>query len=964
MAGPWERYRSADGAAAGAAAAGKPWERFKAADSAVARNEAAGMLAPGNLPERARSGPSQPLQVAAGARAGAQGAIDAGIRSGAPYDSGQGLTATVLNAAALGYGDELAAATKGGIDYALSGFADGEFSRSYDETLGRARGQRRQFADDNPILAPVLEITAGIGTAGPALARAVTAPASLGTRAARAAGVGAGYGAVQGFGEGEGGFVPRVVSGATGAALGGVLGAGAEGAATAFARVWRAAARRSGTPPRMVDPDTGNPTDEALNLAREAGVEIDQLSPEVLQRMDAAAARGAVAGAPGAEATTVAAALPVEVPLTRGQATNDVNALMEERALLRGGGEASTVMRDFRDRQEGALAANIPAIQERMGGGRAVDRGVGASAAQARLVEMEAAERSRVNALYDEARRLDEEGAMSRAPRAPVDEGDLNRMSPAEELEFDRARNDVTLARGGNDARRKAIIRTIQEMGGVRTRGPGGELLPEAGDLAAIFDKSVPPGFINNGAKGRGLDYVLESLGEMGWFGNRDPQTVSTADLLDMIRDKSAHPESIRGDPRLRQEQDSARSDLAELGVTGRTSADAAAARLAGARAGGRTGEDPDRLEDLRSGFDAVDDAPFLDESRSAATGFEGDLAGQVLGRVYNDLQRGGHYLRTLPGIRAELSDLTRQVNETGALPIGRAFEALKNLTKEQKKFGSQEAVAAGVAKRRIEQEIDEALEQGLLAGDEAVIDAFRTARREYAGFADRFKRKDLVGLLVRRDPGRGNELKVDPSQAVNAIFGTADTGMVKKGDLNRDLTRMRELLGADSPVWNDLRQEAWMKIANRAQTGSGPTGRIFSGANVAKAWEDFARDNRELVATLFSPAERRDIGNFVNIARRVTTPDRAVYAPSISSFEQSRILERLFGATVRRIPFLGKWADAILESLRGVQRTMQAREVAAGRLRAPAQPRRALETADALQGLGVVGGTQLLGGP
>lgn len=102
------------------------------------------------------------------------------------------------------------------------------------------RHELKAFSQDNPYLAPALEIGGGLTTlAVPGLgaAKLAKAGAGIGKTILTGAGTGAAMGGVSGFAGGEGGFENRAVSGAKGAALGGVAGGALAPAASAAQKI-------------------------------------------------------------------------------------------------------------------------------------------------------------------------------------------------------------------------------------------------------------------------------------------------------------------------------------------------------------------------------------------------------------------------------------------------------------------------------------------------------------------------------------------------------------------------------------------------------------------------------------------------------------------------------------------------------------------------------------------------------
>lgn len=125
---------------------------------------------------------------------------------------------SVANGAGLGYADELGAAIQGGL-YTISG---GKVGEPYDERLAYERAYDNAVAKDQGVVVNTgLKIAgaAPLAVLGPAAGESIGADVLLG----------AGYGGVSGFGEGEGGFGNRLKSGGAGAAAGGVAGGVASG---------------------------------------------------------------------------------------------------------------------------------------------------------------------------------------------------------------------------------------------------------------------------------------------------------------------------------------------------------------------------------------------------------------------------------------------------------------------------------------------------------------------------------------------------------------------------------------------------------------------------------------------------------------------------------------------------------------------------------------------------------------
>lgn len=184
------------------------------------------------------------------------------------------------------------------------------------------------------------------------------------------------------------------------------------------------------------------------------------------------------------------------------------------------------------------------------------------------------------------------------------------------------------------------------------------------------------------------------------------------------------------------------------------------------------------------------------------------------------------------------------------------------------------DATAASKALKAYDAALESATHNGSIVGDPAGVAAWKGARSANRTMAATYEGGDLVNTLTERDMRSGQRtLAVAPEDAVAAIFGRSGTGFATKPNLTRDLTRLKSVLGPGSPDWDALRAEAFNRIA---QTSAGATeGGVqqFSGVNMQKAWLNFVKANPTLAAGLFTPGERGQINNFVNIAARVTSP-------------------------------------------------------------------------------------------
>lgn len=173
-------------------------------------------------------------------------------------------------------------------------------------------------------------------------------------------------------------------------------------------------------------------------------------------------------------------------------------------------------------------------------------------------------------------------------------------------------------------------------------------------------------------------------------------------------------------------------------------------------------------------------------------------------------------------------------------------FEARSRLSALSASRDPIEAGAAGKAVRALDAEINSAVDRGAFAGDPEVIGLWRNAIGERRAMGQQYQGNDLIQTLTERDRyGGGRANVVGPDDASNAILGR--TGVSNRGGMTRDLARLRDQLGADSPEWRAVQQEAQARIL----------GRDAGTERFGQAWDRFSHDNPELAQLLSGPIDR-----------------------------------------------------------------------------------------------------------
>lgn len=137
---------------------------------------------------------------------------------------GKGLLQKVGQGATFGYGDEIAAAAGYVGNKAMRAVGVDVQDRSYSDILDEVRGTEKQFTERHPYQAFGAEVVGGLSSLAAGPLRAVAAAPTWLGRVGNSAKVGAGYGALAGFGNSEGGIQNRLLGGAKGAGVGAVAG--------------------------------------------------------------------------------------------------------------------------------------------------------------------------------------------------------------------------------------------------------------------------------------------------------------------------------------------------------------------------------------------------------------------------------------------------------------------------------------------------------------------------------------------------------------------------------------------------------------------------------------------------------------------------------------------------------------------------------------------------------------------
>lgn len=307
-----------------------------------------------------------------------------------------------------------------------------------------------------------------------------------------------------------------------------------------------------------------------------------------------------------------------------------------------------------------------------------------------------------------------------------------------------------------------------------------------------------------------------------------------------------------------------------------RANAEAIRARVAGTN-GGVTSEPGMRGQTVQDALTALRDTAKTESRALYQAAREGGDAAidpnayrQGVQNVINDVV-GDFDPTSVPKVFNILSSLGKSAETEGAASalVSNVFRTRRQLTSLQGELGA-EGAAAGSAKRALDKYLIDTMDQAAMSGDTQAVTRWREAIKAFREYATKFEGDDLIQKLTERG-NFGAELKVDPVDAVNVIFGRDDIGFVTRGGMVRDLRKMKDLLGEDSAGWKAIKEEAFLRFMRKSEGAMRPTEQAFSGAGFAKAWAEANKESPHLLRELFSPDEISLISQFSRYAQRVT---------------------------------------------------------------------------------------------
>ena len=581
--------------------------------------------------------------------------------------------------------------------------------------------------------------------------------------------------------------------------------------------------------------------------------------------------------------------LPEPIPMSRGQVSGLPDQQAVENAYRAGasGRGPAQLAQAQRQAAEDAILANLNRFGEQVSGGPVPPRGGGGASVSERLNAMYDTQRNATNRAYTYARDASADAVVADTSR--VGGRDLT----------DQALN--IMRRGGRVNEGETLMQWVARNGGIRDQG--GEL--SALD-AQLWHKGRPfQRKAVQGADGAGmtLEQAAVAAQEAGFLPERFSRdgVVDTraqpADLIEAIR------RELAGEP-VRSQYNAKNQELAQHvrdleEAAGAAGVDLGSMNNAQARAA------------IDNYFAGRENAPGGPPPQVPSTAL--DLGGRLREAMAS-------YDQLNPDVASVFREVGR-LSETR--PSARLlYDARQRLSRLR--GNDTEISAARTAIQELDRYISDALDAGAFDGEPGAVMAWRDALRERRTQGATFESGDLIQQLTEREFRSGaRTTSVAPEDAGNRIFGTGNS-WINKANLARDLTRLREVMGANSQEWGALRGEHFRRLMDAGQgplEGGAPT---FSGRNFANAWRDARARAMPTLRALYSSEEIAALDRLAFLADRTTTPvtgGRNTSATTTTARALSREgLQRALG----RLPFAGPLIEAIFNA----PETMNARRV------------------------------------
>lgn len=302
------------------------------------------------------------------------------------------------------------------------------------------------------------------------------------------------------------------------------------------------------------------------------------------------------------------------------------------------------------------------------------------------------------------------------------------------------------------------------------------------------------------------------------------------------------------------------RIDAADAVMTG-VRREAEAARVAGGQA-----------------YDALD-------ASGAAIG--GDVFPRLRDEITNAVRAEGFPIDAgTPNAQAALNllETTFANAKTGSVPfvaIERARQRMLGLSAAAARGSNgPDQVATQATVREFDRWLDDTITDALTQGDAAVLDQAKNARALWSRYRQTFLGKDGADNYIRKIV----EDDLAPDQVAGWIYGASQN--IGGGASSKIASRLKGILGEESPEWQSVRRAAWDRITQNTE-GRDARGPQAMASSISELLDG---KGQTLGRELFTDYERQVMAEFRDMLKVLVPPPKATN-PSGSGYEVQRAM-------------------------------------------------------------------------
>lgn len=312
-----------------------------------------------------------------------------------------------------------------------------------------------------------------------------------------------------------------------------------------------------------------------------------------------------------------------------------------------------------------------------------------------------------------------------------------------------------------------------------------------------------------------------------------------------------------------------------------------------------------------------------VDAAYQAARGAQATVPGVQVSRIGQEMaERAGDFFPNAPVAVGRLDAFNKIVSDpTNQEAMVRALfdwrRSTSNLMNTMADKTERTAMKEMLA--QFDTSMRETVKNALINGDEQAVKLWQRAIQLRRGYGRLYEGKDLTADILETTVRNGRPTTVlSPEEVSNALFTGSRVGFINRPDSVRELSRLRSVLGKDSPEWNAIREEMFLRLAREGEGAFEGASRAFSGVKFKKAWADFQMRNPQLAKAMFSDDERKLIAQFGDVAARVTGKVAGGDNYSNTAFTAMNMMSRLFKS------FGGEKMARFLSGIPGVNTFME----------------------------------------